>query len=67
MPCVLCGLAHWALDAVLVVANHLFNVNALIVQLAFCSLVLLEAVEMESVATLIESYSSLVLLIYDVS
>jgi hypothetical protein len=67
LPCVLRGLAHGALDAVIIITHHLLDIDSLVVQLAFRGHILLQAVKMECMATLVEGDTRLVRLVDNLS
>ena len=66
MPCILRALAHGALYAIIVVADHLPDILSLWIMTAFGRLILLEAVKVEGVAALLEGDTCLVVRIEDV-
>ena len=66
LPSVLKGLAHWAGDAVVIIADHRPNILSLGVVAALGRLVLLEAVKVESMAALRKGHSRLVVGVEDV-
>ena len=63
LPRVLECLTHRALDAAIVLSDHLLHEYPIVVHLPVCSLVLLQAVKVESVATLRERHTCLVLFV----
>ena len=63
LPCVLKSLAHRALNAIVVITNHLLHVKGVVVHLVFCGLVLLQTIDVECMAALLKGHSNLILLI----